>query len=68
VDGQIRACVRREEKLSRRKDRSVILLDETKVKKRNGKIAYVSVCLDLSRREVSYPPDLLRGLSASSRP
>ena len=40
-----------EKKLCRRKERSVILLDETKVK-RNGKIAYVSICLDLSRREV----------------
>ena len=38
-------------RLSRKKERSVILLDETKVK-RNGKIAYVSVCLDLARREV----------------
>jgi putative transposase len=38
-------------KLSRRKERDVILLDETKVKK-NGKMAYVSVCLDLERREV----------------
>jgi putative transposase len=38
-------------KLSRKKERSVILLDETKVK-RNGKMAYVSVCLDLTRREV----------------
>jgi len=38
-------------RLSRRKKRSIILLDETKVK-RNGRIAYVSVCLDLARREV----------------
>jgi len=38
-------------RLSRRKERRVILLDETKVK-RNGRIAYVSVCLDLTRREV----------------
>jgi len=38
-------------RLSRRKERRVILLDETKVK-RNGKIAYVAVCLDLSRREI----------------
>jgi len=38
-------------RLSRRKDRPIVLLDETKVK-RNGRIAYVSACLDLSRREV----------------
>jgi putative transposase len=38
-------------KLARKKDRDVILLDETKVK-RNGKMAYVSICLDLERREV----------------
>ena len=38
-------------KLARKKERDVILLDETKVK-RNGKMAYVSVCLDLERREV----------------
>ena len=38
-------------RLSRRKERRVILLDETKVK-RNGRIAYISVCLDLTRREV----------------
>jgi putative transposase len=38
-------------RLSRRKKRRVVLLDETKVK-RNGKIAYVSVCLDLTRREI----------------
>ena len=38
-------------RLSRRKERRVVLLDETKVK-RNGRIAYVSVCLDLTRREV----------------
>ena len=38
-------------KLARKKERDVILLDETKVK-RNGKIAYVSICLDLERREV----------------
>ncbi|MDG6908256.1 MAG: IS6 family transposase [Nitrososphaerota archaeon] len=37
-------------KLARDKERNVILLDETKVK-RNGKMAYVSVCLDLERRE-----------------
>ena len=37
--------------LARRKERDVILLDETKVK-RDGKMAYVSVCLDLERREV----------------
>lgn len=37
-------------KLARKKERSIVLLDETKVK-RNGKIAYVSVCLDLTRRE-----------------
>lgn len=35
-------------RLSGRKRRSVVLLDETKVK-RNGRVAYVSVCLDLSR-------------------
>src|SRR5215831_657163 len=39
-------------RLSRRKERPVILLDETKVK-RNGRIAYVSACLDLTRREVA---------------
>ncbi len=38
-------------KLARKKEREVILLDETKVK-RNGRIAYVSTCLDLARREV----------------
>lgn len=38
-------------KLAGVKDRDVILLDETKVK-RNGRMAYVSVCLDLERREV----------------
>jgi putative transposase len=38
-------------KLAMRKERDVILLDETKVK-RNGRMAYVSVCLDLERREV----------------
>jgi transposase-like protein len=38
-------------KLARKKERDVILLDETKVK-RNGKMAYVSICLDLERREV----------------
>ena len=38
-------------RLSRRKKRPIILLDETKVK-RNGRMAYVSVCLDLTRREV----------------
>jgi putative transposase len=37
--------------LSRKKERPAILLDETKLK-RNGRIAYVSVCLDLERREV----------------
>ncbi|MDA4114228.1 MAG: hypothetical protein OK474_09300 [Thaumarchaeota archaeon] len=37
--------------LSKVKERSVVLLDETKVK-RNGKIAYISACLDLRRREV----------------
>jgi transposase-like protein len=37
--------------LARRKERDVILLDETKVK-RDGRMAYVSVCLDLERREV----------------
>jgi transposase-like protein len=40
-----------EKKLSEKKERPVILLDETKVK-RNGKIAYVSISLDLARREV----------------
>jgi hypothetical protein len=40
--------------LSKRKDRQVILLlDETKVKKkRNGRMAYVLICLDITRREV----------------
>ena len=38
-------------KLARKKDRDVILLDETKVK-RSGKMAYVAICLDLERREV----------------
>jgi putative transposase len=38
-------------KLARKKERDVILLDETKVK-RNGKMAYVTICLDLERREV----------------
>ncbi len=38
-------------RLSKIKDRPIILLDETKVK-RNGRMAYVSVCLDLTRREV----------------
>jgi len=38
-------------RLSRRKVRSIVLLDETEVK-RNGRIAYVSVCLDLTRTEV----------------
>lgn len=33
-----------EKKLSEEKERDVILLDETKVK-RDGKMAYVSVCL-----------------------
>jgi transposase-like protein len=38
-------------KLEGKKDRDVLLLDETKIK-RNGRVAYVSVCLDLKRREV----------------
>ena len=38
-------------KLARKKERDAILLDETKIK-RNGKMAYVSVCLDLERREI----------------
>ena len=38
-------------KLARKKERDIILLDETKVK-RNGRIAYVSICLDLERSEV----------------
>ena len=38
-------------KLARKKERDVILLDETKVK-RNGKMAYVTICLDLEQREV----------------
>ena len=38
-------------KLARKKERDIIPLDETKVK-RNGKIAYVTICLDLERREV----------------
>jgi transposase-like protein len=38
-------------KLVRKKDRGTILLDETKIK-RNGRIVYVSSCLDLARREV----------------
>jgi len=40
-----------EKNLADEKERDVILLDETKVK-RNGRIAYVSICLDLERREV----------------
>jgi putative transposase len=38
-------------KLAGKKERDVILLDETKVK-RDGKMAYVTICLDLERREV----------------
>ncbi|MDG6995585.1 MAG: IS6 family transposase [Nitrososphaerota archaeon] len=38
-------------KLARKKERDAILLDETKVK-RNGKMAFVTICLDLERREV----------------
>jgi putative transposase len=38
-------------KLAEKKERDVLLLDETKVK-RNGKLAYISVCLDFERREV----------------
>lgn len=38
-------------KLARMKEREAILLDETKVK-RNGRMCYVSTCLDLARREV----------------
>ncbi len=38
-------------KLARKKEREAILLDETKVK-RNGRLCYVSTCLDLARREV----------------
>ena len=38
-------------RLSELKERSIVLLNEIKVK-RNGKMAYVSVCLDLTRREV----------------
>jgi transposase-like protein len=38
-------------KLTEKKERPVILLDETKLK-RHGRIAYVSACLDLERREV----------------
>ena len=37
--------------LTTKKDQPVILLDETKLK-RHGRIAYVSVCLDLEQREV----------------
>lgn len=37
--------------LARKKERDIILLDETKVK-RNGRMAYVTICLDLERREV----------------
>jgi putative transposase len=37
--------------LSTAKNRSLILLDETKVR-RDGKIVYASACLDLERREV----------------
>ncbi len=40
-----------EKKLTGKKERPVILLDETKLK-RHGRIVYVSVCLDLERREV----------------
>ena len=50
MDTQIRGAFARK-KLAKKKDRDVILLDETKVK-RNGRMAYVSVCLDLERREV----------------
>ena len=38
-------------KLARKKERDVILLDATKVK-RNVEMAYVTICLDLERREV----------------
>ncbi len=38
-------------KLASKKERDVILLDETKVK-RDGRMAYVTICLDLERREV----------------
>jgi len=37
-------------KLSRLKNREAILLDETKIKQ-NGRMRYVSMCLDLERRE-----------------
>ncbi len=37
-------------KLARKKNRPVILLDETK-EKRHGRIVYVSMCLDLERKE-----------------
>src|SRR5579872_1534825 len=40
-----------EKKLTGTKERPVILLDETKLK-RQGRIVYVSVCLYLERREV----------------
>jgi putative transposase len=40
-----------QKELAWKKEREVILLDETKVK-RNGRMAYVSICLDLERREV----------------
>ena len=41
-----------EKKLSERKERPVILLDETKLK-RHGRIVCVSVFLDQERREVT---------------
>jgi putative transposase len=37
-------------KLSRRKEREAILLDETKIKQ-NGRMRFVAMCLDLERRE-----------------
>jgi putative transposase len=40
-----------EKKLVQAKERDAILLDETKMK-RDGRIVYVSACLDLARREV----------------
>ena len=40
-----------EKKLSERKERPVILLEETRLK-RHGRIVYVSLCLDQERREV----------------
>ena len=42
-----------QKKLARKKEREAVLLMKRKVK-RNGRIAYVSTCLDLARREVIF--------------